>query len=49
MKIQYRVRALADIEEIYAYISPLSPAGAHNVILAIFVRSRLLPNTRSRH
>jgi plasmid stabilization system protein ParE len=36
MKVQYRARALADIDEIFDYIEPRSPAGALNVLQAIF-------------
>lgn len=35
MKVRYRERALADLEEISAYISERSPIGAINVLAAI--------------
>jgi toxin ParE1/3/4 len=36
MKVQYRARALADIDEIFNYIEPRSPSGVLNVMQAIF-------------
>jgi plasmid stabilization system protein ParE len=30
MKVRYRARALADLEEIFQYIDKRSPSGAHN-------------------
>jgi plasmid stabilization system protein ParE len=35
MKVHYRDRALADLEEIFQYIDERSPSGARNVIDAI--------------
>jgi plasmid stabilization system protein ParE len=35
MRIRYRAQALADLEEIYRYLEPRSPAGARNVLRAI--------------
>jgi plasmid stabilization system protein ParE len=35
MKVQYRQRALADLEDIYQYLEQRSPAGARNVLAAI--------------
>ena len=35
MRIRYRARALADLEEIYRYLEPRSPTGAHNVLRAL--------------
>jgi hypothetical protein len=36
MRIQYRARSLADIDEIFSYIDQRSPSGALNVLHAIF-------------
>ena len=36
MKIQYRARSLADIDEIFSYLEKRSPSGALNVLQAIF-------------
>lgn len=36
MRIQYRARSLADIDEIFNYIEKRSPAGAAKVLQAIF-------------
>jgi len=36
MRIQYRARSLADIEDILHYIEERSPSGALNVLQAIF-------------
>ena len=35
MKVHYRKRALADLEQIFQYIDKRSPTGARNVIDAI--------------
>jgi toxin ParE1/3/4 len=35
MKVHYRERALADIEDIYRYLVEPSPSGARNVLQAI--------------
>ena len=35
MKLRYRARALADIEEIHRYLELRSPSGARNVLQAI--------------
>jgi toxin ParE1/3/4 len=35
MRIRYRARSLADIEEIYHYLKLRSPSGAANVLAAI--------------
>jgi len=35
MKVLYRARALADLEEISRYLEPRSPVGARNVLGAI--------------
>jgi plasmid stabilization system protein ParE len=35
MKVSYRARALADLEEISGYLEPRSPVGARNVLRAI--------------
>ena len=40
MKVRYRERALADLEEISAYISERSPIGAINVLAAIHAAIR---------
>jgi plasmid stabilization system protein ParE len=51
MKVRYRERALADLEEISAYISERSPIGAINVLAAIHAAvSELTSNPlASRH
>jgi hypothetical protein len=36
MKVRYRQLALIDLTEIYLYLSKCSPAGAHNVLEAIY-------------
>lgn len=36
MKVIYRPRALADIDEIFRYLEKRSPTGARNVISAIY-------------
>ena len=35
MKVRYRERALADLEDIFQFLNNRSPAGAHNVLRAI--------------
>lgn len=35
MKIRYRARALADLEDIFLYLNERSPSGAHNVLHAV--------------
>lgn len=35
MKVRYRERALADIDDIFEFINVRSPAGAHNVLHAL--------------
>jgi toxin ParE1/3/4 len=40
--VRYRARALADIEQIFAYLNPRSPAGAVNVLRSIFESIRLI-------
>lgn len=35
MRVRYRTRALADIDEIYRYLEPRSPVGARNVLRTI--------------
>jgi plasmid stabilization system protein ParE len=35
MKIRYRARALADLENIFRFLDPRSPTGARNVLSAI--------------
>jgi toxin ParE1/3/4 len=37
MRVRYRARALADLEEIYRFLEPRSPTGARNVLRAIRV------------
>jgi plasmid stabilization system protein ParE len=36
MRVRYRERALRDLEDIFQYLNDRSPAGAHNVIEAIY-------------
>lgn len=36
MRVRYRERALADLEDIFRYLNDRSPTGAHNVIEAIY-------------
>jgi toxin ParE1/3/4 len=36
MKVHYRERALADLEDIFQYLNHRSPVGAHNVIEAVY-------------
>jgi plasmid stabilization system protein ParE len=36
MKVRYRARALADLEDIFRYLSPRSLAGAEKVLRAIY-------------
>ncbi len=36
MRIQYRARSLADIDDICSYLEKRSPSGASNVLRAIF-------------
>ena len=36
MKVRYRARALADLEEISEFLHPRSPTGARNVLRAIY-------------
>jgi plasmid stabilization system protein ParE len=40
MKVRYRGRALADLEQIFQYIDKRSPSGARNVIDEIHATSR---------
>ena len=40
MKVRYRLRALADIDEIRHYLEPRSPLGAFNVVQAIYASVR---------
>jgi toxin ParE1/3/4 len=40
MKVRYRLRALADIDEIREYLEPRSPSGALNVVSAIYASVR---------
>jgi len=40
MKVRYRLRALADIDEIRRYLEPRSAAGALNVVQAIYASIR---------
>jgi toxin ParE1/3/4 len=35
MKVRYRARALADIDEIFKFLNARSPAGARNVLHAL--------------
>ena len=35
MRVRYRARALSDLEDIYRYLAPRSPSGAHNVLRVI--------------
>jgi plasmid stabilization system protein ParE len=42
MNIRYRAQALADIEEIFQFIHQHSPAGAENVLRAIYAGIRLI-------
>jgi plasmid stabilization system protein ParE len=42
MKVRYRERARADIEEIFRYIKRRNPNGAQNVIRAIFAGVQFL-------
>lgn len=35
MKIRYRARAIGDLNDIFSYLEPRSPVGAHNVLQAI--------------
>ena len=37
MKVRYRERALADLDEISGYLAQRSPSGAYNVLTAIHV------------
>ncbi len=37
MRLRYRARALADIEEIRIYLHERSPSGAQNVLRSIYV------------
>ena len=36
MRVQYRARSLADIDDIFSYLEKRSPSGALNVLQAIF-------------
>jgi plasmid stabilization system protein ParE len=36
MRVRYRERALADLEDIFRYLNDRSPAGAHHVIEAVY-------------
>ncbi len=46
MKVTYRPRALADIDEIFRYLEKRSPTGARNVISAIlYFRSAVRRST----
>ena len=36
MKVRYRARALADLDDIFRYLDERSPTGARNVMAAIF-------------
>ncbi len=36
MRLRYRAQALSDIDEIYRYLEERSPAGAHNVLRALY-------------
>jgi plasmid stabilization system protein ParE len=51
MKIRYRPRALADIEDIYEYLESRSPSGARNVIAAVHgsIRSNAISRMRRNH
>ena len=40
MKVRYRARALADIDDINGYIEQRSPTGARNVLASIHVTIR---------
>ena len=42
MRIQYRAQALADIDGIYKYLEKQSPAGAFNVLRAIYPSIHLI-------
>lgn len=42
MKVRYRARALADLHEIYIYLNERSPAGAANVLRAIYAGIHLI-------
>ena len=35
MKVRYRARAMADLDEIFTFLNDRSPVGAHNVLHAI--------------
>jgi plasmid stabilization system protein ParE len=42
MRVTYRARALADIDDIFQYLEKRSPTGAHNVVRAIYDSIRLI-------
>lgn len=42
MKVRYRARALADIENINTYLEERSPSGAANVLRAIYAGIHLI-------
>jgi toxin ParE1/3/4 len=42
MKVRYRARAISDLEEISRYLEPRSPAGARNVLKAIYAAIALV-------
>ena len=42
MKVSYRARALADIDDISAYLGQRSPAGARNVLQSIHDSIRII-------
>jgi len=42
MRLQYRAQALADIDAIHRYLEERSPAGARNVLRAIYASIQLI-------
>ena len=42
MRLQYRARALDDIDAIHRYLDERSPSGAHNVLRAIYASIQLI-------
>jgi toxin ParE1/3/4 len=42
MKVQYRAQALADIDAIHRYLEERNPAGARNVLRAIYASIQLI-------
>jgi plasmid stabilization system protein ParE len=42
MRLRYRAQALADIDAIHRYLEERSPAGARNVLRAIYASTQLI-------